>query len=70
MTVSVEVAVQEVVLGNPTAVADFDNGKTEALGFLVGLVMKATYGQQPDPAYVQALLRSAIEQENREWHGD
>jgi aspartyl-tRNA(Asn)/glutamyl-tRNA(Gln) amidotransferase subunit B len=38
-------AVDEVLAANPAAVADFHAGKAQAIGFLVGQVMKATGGQ-------------------------
>jgi len=37
--------VDEVLAANPAAVADYRAGKAQALGFLVGQVMKATRGQ-------------------------
>ena len=38
-------AVREAIEGNPKAVADFQKGKQNAVGFLVGQVMRATRGQ-------------------------
>ena len=38
-------AVDEVLAANPAAVADYRAGKVQAVGFLVGQVMKATRGQ-------------------------
>jgi aspartyl-tRNA(Asn)/glutamyl-tRNA(Gln) amidotransferase subunit B len=37
--------VDEVLAANPGAVADYRAGKVQAVGFLVGQVMKATRGQ-------------------------
>ena len=37
--------VDEVIAANPGAVADYRAGKAQAIGFLVGQVMKATGGQ-------------------------
>ena len=37
--------VDEVLAANPTAVADYRAGKSQAVGFLIGQVMKATKGQ-------------------------
>jgi aspartyl-tRNA(Asn)/glutamyl-tRNA(Gln) amidotransferase subunit B len=37
--------VEDVLAANPTAVADYRSGKDQAIGFLVGQVMKATRGQ-------------------------
>jgi aspartyl-tRNA(Asn)/glutamyl-tRNA(Gln) amidotransferase subunit B len=38
-------AVDQVIAANPAAVADYRSGKAQAVGFLVGQVMKATGGQ-------------------------
>jgi aspartyl-tRNA(Asn)/glutamyl-tRNA(Gln) amidotransferase subunit B len=40
-----ETAVDDVLAANPQAVSDYRAGKAQALGFLVGQVMKATRGQ-------------------------
>ena len=45
--------VDEVIAANPAAVADYRAGKPQAIGFLVGQVMKATRGQA-NAAMVQA----------------
>ena len=55
-------AVREVVAANPGAVADVRAGKAQAIGFLVGQVMKATRGQA-DAAAVAALVRAAIDED-------
>jgi aspartyl-tRNA(Asn)/glutamyl-tRNA(Gln) amidotransferase subunit B len=52
--------VDEVLAGNPAAVADYRAGKAQAVGFLVGQVMKATRGQA-NAALVQAALRERLE---------
>ena len=52
-------AVDEVLAANPAAVADVQAGKAQAIGFLVGQVMKATRGQA-DAAVVQAAIRSRL----------
>jgi aspartyl-tRNA(Asn)/glutamyl-tRNA(Gln) amidotransferase subunit B len=52
--------VDEVLAANPTAVADYKAGKTQAIGFLVGQVMKATKGQA-DASVVQALVRDRLD---------
>jgi aspartyl-tRNA(Asn)/glutamyl-tRNA(Gln) amidotransferase subunit B len=52
-------AVQTVIDANPKAAADFRAGKQQALGALVGQVMKATKGKA-NPALVNQLLRSAL----------
>ena len=48
--------IDEVVAANPAAVADVRAGKGQAIGFLVGAVMKATRGQA-NAGVVQAALR-------------
>ena len=53
-------AVDEVLAANEGAVADYRAGKTQAVGFLVGQVMKATRGQA-DAAVVQALIRERLD---------
>jgi aspartyl-tRNA(Asn)/glutamyl-tRNA(Gln) amidotransferase subunit B len=55
-------AVDAVLAANPAAVADFHAGKTQAVGFIVGQVMKATRGQA-DAAVVQATVRARLEAE-------
>jgi aspartyl-tRNA(Asn)/glutamyl-tRNA(Gln) amidotransferase subunit B len=59
-TAAIAAAVDEVLAANPAAVADYRAGKAQAVGFLVGQVMKATRGQA-NPAVVQQLLRSRLE---------
>jgi aspartyl-tRNA(Asn)/glutamyl-tRNA(Gln) amidotransferase subunit B len=51
--------VAAVVEKNADAVAQYRSGKTNALGFLVGQVMKATAGKA-NPARVNELLRRAL----------
>jgi len=55
-----ESAIEEVVTANPAAVADYKAGKTNAAGFLVGQVMKATRGQA-NAAMVQEALRARLD---------
>jgi aspartyl-tRNA(Asn)/glutamyl-tRNA(Gln) amidotransferase subunit B len=52
--------VDEVIAANPDAVADVRAGKGQAIGFLVGQVMKATRGQA-NAAVAQAALRERLE---------
>jgi len=47
--------VEQILAQNPTAVADWQKGKKQSLGFLVGQVMKAT-GGKANPALVNQLL--------------
>jgi aspartyl-tRNA(Asn)/glutamyl-tRNA(Gln) amidotransferase subunit B len=51
--------VATVLEKNADAVAQFRAGKTNALGFLVGQVMKATAGKA-NPARVNELLKRAL----------
>jgi aspartyl-tRNA(Asn)/glutamyl-tRNA(Gln) amidotransferase subunit B len=51
--------VDEIVAANPQAVADYRAGKGQAVGFLVGQVMKATRGQA-NAAMVQAAIRDRL----------
>jgi aspartyl-tRNA(Asn)/glutamyl-tRNA(Gln) amidotransferase subunit B len=52
-------AVEQVVAANPTAVADYNSGKTVVVKFLLGQVMKETRGQA-DAAVVQQLLEERL----------
>jgi aspartyl-tRNA(Asn)/glutamyl-tRNA(Gln) amidotransferase subunit B len=53
-------AVDEVIAANPKAVDDYRAGKGQAVGFLVGQVMKATRGQA-NAALVQAAVRERLD---------
>ena len=57
---SLAAIVDEILAANPAAVADVRAGKGQAIGFLVGQVMKATRGQA-DAAAAQAALRERLE---------
>jgi aspartyl-tRNA(Asn)/glutamyl-tRNA(Gln) amidotransferase subunit B len=52
-------AVDRVLAENPAAVADYRAGKAQAVGFMVGQVMKATRGQA-NAALVQAVVRERL----------
>ncbi len=52
--------VDEVLAANPAAVADYRAGKAQAVGFLVGQVMKATRGQA-NAALAQSAVREQLE---------
>jgi aspartyl-tRNA(Asn)/glutamyl-tRNA(Gln) amidotransferase subunit B len=52
--------VGQVLTENPAAVADYRAGKLQAVGFLVGQVMKATRGQA-NAALAQAAVREQLE---------
>ncbi len=51
--------ITEVIDKNPRSVEDFQSGKKQAIGFLVGQVMKATKGQA-NPGVVNAMLREKL----------
>jgi aspartyl-tRNA(Asn)/glutamyl-tRNA(Gln) amidotransferase subunit B len=53
------VVIDEVISNNPKSVSDFQSGKEQAIGFLVGQVMKATRGQA-NPAAVNSMLREKL----------
>ena len=55
-------AVDAALAANPTAVADYRAGKEQAVGFLVGQVMKATRGQA-NAALVQTAVRERLGRE-------
>jgi len=57
---ALEAAVVEVLAANPAAVADYRAGKVQAVGFLVGQVMKATRGQA-NAALAQAAVRRRLD---------
>jgi aspartyl-tRNA(Asn)/glutamyl-tRNA(Gln) amidotransferase subunit B len=59
-TGAIEAAVEEALAANPQAVGDFRAGRQQAVGFLVGQVMKATRGQA-NAALVQAAVRERLE---------
>jgi len=44
-TGAIEKIVDEVIASNPKAIEDFKNGKTNAVGFLMGQVMKLSHGK-------------------------
>jgi aspartyl-tRNA(Asn)/glutamyl-tRNA(Gln) amidotransferase subunit B len=57
---AVGAAVDAALAANPAAVADYRAGKEQALGFLVGQVMKATRGQA-NAALVGAAVRERLD---------
>ncbi|MEO8570702.1 MAG: Asp-tRNA(Asn)/Glu-tRNA(Gln) amidotransferase GatCAB subunit B, partial [Chloroflexota bacterium] len=56
-------AVDAVLAAHPAAVADYRAGKQQAVGFLVGQVMKATRGQA-NAALIQAEVRQRLDRES------
>jgi aspartyl-tRNA(Asn)/glutamyl-tRNA(Gln) amidotransferase subunit B len=57
--VALRQAIDKVLLANPQSVADYAAGKTKALGFLVGQVMRAMQGTA-DPAMLNQLLEAIL----------
>ncbi len=57
-------AVDAAIAANPAAVADYRAGKAQAVGFLVGQVMKATRGQA-NAALVQATVRARLDADGK-----
>jgi aspartyl-tRNA(Asn)/glutamyl-tRNA(Gln) amidotransferase subunit B len=55
----IEALVDKVLEENPKSVEDFKNGKTKALAYLVGQIMKLTKGKA-SPSIVNELLRKKI----------
>lgn len=51
--------VQEAIANNPQSVEDFKAGKTQAVGFLVGQVMKASKGKA-NPGLVNKMLQEEL----------
>jgi len=58
-TGAIETLVDEVLIAHPGPVEDFKNGKEQAMGFLVGQIMKASKGQA-NPQMVNDLLRKKL----------
>lgn len=56
---TLEEVIREVIAANPKPVADFKAGKRQAVGFLVGQVMRATKGKA-NPQLVRQLLEEAL----------
>ncbi|NLC06514.1 MAG: Asp-tRNA(Asn)/Glu-tRNA(Gln) amidotransferase subunit GatB [Syntrophomonadaceae bacterium] len=51
--------IAEVIAKNPKSVQDYQSGKKQAIGFLVGQVMKATKGQA-NPGVVNTMLQERL----------
>jgi aspartyl-tRNA(Asn)/glutamyl-tRNA(Gln) amidotransferase subunit B len=61
-TSQIEGWIEEILEQNAGPVAQYRAGKTQTLGFLVGLVMKRS-GGRAEPKTVQRLMRQALERE-------
>ena len=57
---ALQAIVDEVVANNQKSIADYKNGKTNALGFLVGQCMKASKGKG-NPALMKEMLAKYLE---------
>jgi len=58
-TDAIEKIVESVLAANPQAVADFKNGKTNALGWLMGQVMKESHGKA-NPKQATEMLKERL----------
>jgi aspartyl-tRNA(Asn)/glutamyl-tRNA(Gln) amidotransferase subunit B len=56
-------AIEEVMAGNPTQVAQYRGGKTGTLGWFVGQVMKKT-GGKANPGVVNTLLKKKLDEKD------
>lgn len=56
---ALQTIVKEIIASNPKAVADFQKGKQNAVGFLVGQVMRATRGQA-NPQIANQLVSESL----------
>lgn len=52
--------IEEIVAANPQSVADYHNGKTKAMGFLVGQTMKAMKGKA-DPGMINTIVLELLQ---------
>ena len=59
-TGALEALVQEIIDQNPQSLDDYKNGKTRALGFLVGQAMKASKGKG-NPQILNQLILEKLE---------
>ena len=51
--------IQQIIQDNPQSVEDYHNGKTKAIGFLVGQTMKAMKGKA-NPGMVNQILKELL----------
>ena len=57
---ALDALIDDVFAANPAALADYHAGKLQAVGFLVGQVMKASRGQA-NAALVQSAVRARLD---------
>ncbi len=56
---ALKIKVKEVIAANPQSAADYKGGKTKAMGFIVGQVMKAMKGKA-DPGAVNQIVKELL----------
>ena len=56
---ALEALVDEVFANNPQSIADYKNGKTNAMGFLMGQCMKASKGEG-NPSIIKELVAKKL----------
>lgn len=54
--------IQEIIASNPQSVEDYHNGKTKAMGFLVGQTMKAMKGKA-DPGMINTIVLELLQKQ-------
>jgi len=54
--------IQEIIASNPQSVEDYHNGKTKAMGFLVGQTMKAMKGKA-DPGMINTIVPELLQKQ-------
>ena len=59
-TEEIRIIVIQVISANPKSVEDYKSGKTKAIGFLVGQIMRETKGKA-DPQAVNRLLKEELD---------
>jgi aspartyl-tRNA(Asn)/glutamyl-tRNA(Gln) amidotransferase subunit B len=52
--------VEKIISDNPQSVADYKNGKTKAMGFIVGQTMKEMKGKA-DPGKINQLVKELLD---------
>ena len=55
-------AIEEIIASNPQSVEDYHNGKTKAMGFLVGQTMKAMKGKA-DPGMINTIVLELLQKQ-------
>jgi aspartyl-tRNA(Asn)/glutamyl-tRNA(Gln) amidotransferase subunit B len=60
-TEAIRSVVIKVISANPKSVEDYKSGKTKAMGFLIGQIMRETKGKA-DPQAVNRLLKAELDE--------